>query len=458
MLHLMACEPFVFSVFCLISIVFIHFLHLIIGFWFDAPPVLALCDRLRYNEHKYERWNREMSKIKELFSDWRYIRICLYVIFTVGTLYILYFVLKNIDVVFGGAVSAIGSILSALSPLFIGLFLAYLLSPLVDFIDKRIMSRFFVNLHKTTSKGKKRLLASRRTASIVVTYLIVILLVCVVIYFFAFLIIGQLAFNSLSGMVDSITNYFQQYGDNFRDLAARIPESTGIQDKLQESAANIATWIGNHFSANAVIDFVSNIGGGILNMVLGIVISIYLIKDKDFFKGLWNKLTQILLPEKNRIDLNSILADINQVLSRFLRGQMLDALIIAILSSVGLTMIGLDFAVFIGCFAGLANVIPYFGPLFGMVAAVIVGLLSGNFSQAILAVIVLLIIQQIDGNIIYPHVVGSSTGLHPVFILLAVMFAGHFWGIVGMLVAVPTAACIKLFLTRRFGEAESKPG
>lgn len=399
-----------------------------------------------------------MAKIKELFSDWRYIRVCLYVIFTVGILYILYFILKNIDVIFGGTVSVIGSILSALTPLFIGLFLAYLLSPLVDFVDKRVMSRLFVNIRKTTSKGKQRLLSSRRTASIVTTYLLIILLVCVVIYFFAFLIIGQLAFNSLSGMVDSITNYFQQYADNFRDLAAKIPESSGIQDKLQESAASIATWIGKHFSASAVIDFVSNIGGGILNMVLGLVISIYLIKDKDFFKGLWNKMTRAGLSEKNRIGLNGVLSDINQVLSRFLRGQLLDALIIAILSSVGLTMIGLDFAVFIGCFAGLANVIPYFGPLLGMVAAVIVGLLSGNFSQAILAVIVLLIIQQIDGNIIYPHVVGSSTGLHPVFILLAVMFAGHFWGIVGMLLAVPTAACIKLFLTRRFGEAESKPG
>ncbi|MDD2483817.1 MAG: AI-2E family transporter [Eubacteriales bacterium] len=396
-----------------------------------------------------------MSKLKELFSDWRYIKVCLYVVFTVGLLYVFYFVLKNIDVVFSGFVTAIGSVLSALSPLFIGLFLAYLLSPLVDFIDQKLMSRLFLNLKKKSSKKQQRLLASRRTASIVVTYLVVVLVICAIIYFFAFLIIGQLAFDSLSGMLDNITEYFIQYEDSFRRLAASIP-SSGIEDKLQESAADIASWISKHFSANSVIHFIGNIGGGILNIVLGAVVSIYLIKDKDFFKGLWTKATTTLLPDKARFSLQRLLRDINQILSQFLRGQMIDALIIAILSSVGLTAIGLDFAVFIGCFAGLANVIPYFGPFLGMIPAVIVALLSGSFSQAILAVVVLFVIQQVDSNIIYPRVVGSSTGLHPVFILVAVTFGGYFWGIVGMLVAVPIAACIKLFLTRRIDATAEK--
>ena len=396
-----------------------------------------------------------MSKLKELFSDWRYIKVCLYVVFTVGLLYVFYFILKNIDVVFSAFITAISSVLSALSPLFIGLFLAYLLSPLVDFIDQKLMSRLFLNLKKKSSKKQQRLLASRRTASIVVTYLIVVLVICVIIYFFAFLIIGQLAFESLSGMLDNIIEYFVQYEDSFRDLTASIP-SSGIEDKLQEAAADIASWISKHFSANSVIHFIGNIGGGILNIVLGAVVSIYLIKDKDFFKGLWTKATTTLLPDKARFSLQRLLRDINQILSQFLRGQMIDALIIAILSSVGLTAIGLDFAVFIGCFAGLANVIPYFGPFLGMIPAVIVALLSGSFSQAILAVVVLFVIQQVDSNIIYPRVVGSSTGLHPVFILVAVTFGGYFWGIVGMLLAVPIAACIKLFLTRRIDATAEK--
>ena len=395
-----------------------------------------------------------MSKLKEMLSDWRYIRICLYVVFTVGLLYILYFILKNIDVVFGAAVAAVGSVLSALSPLFIGLFLAYLLSPLVDFIDRKVMGRLFKTLPHSL-KGQKKKLASRRTASIVLTYLLIFLIVCIVIYVFAFLIIGQFAFQSLAGVLDNITEYFLQYEDSFRNLAAQIPTG-GIEDKLQESAADIASWISDHFSADAVITYIGNLGGGLVNMVLGIVVSIYLIKDKDFFLGLWDRLLAVLLPERGRLCVRAVLTDINQVLSQFLRGQLLDAVIIAILSSVALTVIGLDFAVFIGCFAGLANVIPYFGPFLGMIPAVIVGLLSGGFSQALLAVILLLVIQQIDSNIIYPRVVGSSTGLHPVFILLAVTIGGYFGGIVGMLIAVPIAACLKLFLTRRY-DTEEKP-
>jgi predicted PurR-regulated permease PerM len=404
-----------------------------------------------------ERWNPDMPKIKELFADRRYMKVCLYVIFTVGTLYLLYFTLKNIGVIFGGAFSVIASILSALTPLFIGLFLAYLLSPLVDFIDTRIISRLFSNLRKSTSKGKQWLYSLHRPASIALTYLAIILLVCAVIYFFASLIIGRFSFHSFSDMLNSITNYFQQYVDNFRNLAAKIPAGSGIQLKLHDTVASIVTWFGDHFNASVVLGFVGSIGGGILNMILGIVVSIYLIKDKDFFLGLWNKTTRIVLPDKARFSLSRILGDINSVLSKFLRGQLLDALILAILSSIGLTMIGLDFAVVIGCFAGLTNIIPYFGSLIGITLAIIVGLLSGGVSKAVLAVLVLLIIQQIDGNIIYPHVVGSSTGLHPVFVLLAVIFAGHFWGIAGMIVAIPTAACIKLFLVRRFGGIESTP-
>lgn len=134
---------------------------------------------------------------------------------------------------------------------------------------------------------------------------------------------------------------------------------------------------------------------------------------------------------------------------RFLRGQLLDALIVAIITSVILTIIRLDFAVLLGCFAGLTNVIPYFGPVFGAIPAVIVALFTGGLAKAVITLVAFIIIQQIDANLIYPKVVGSSTGLHPVFVLLAVTFGGYFWGIIGMVLAVPVVACIKQFIIRK---------
>ncbi|MDD3874541.1 MAG: AI-2E family transporter, partial [Methanosarcina sp.] len=94
------------------------------------------------------------------------------------------------------------------------------------------------------------------------------------------------------------------------------------------------------------------------------------------------------------------------------------------------------------------------GPILGIIPAAIIGLLSEGISKAILAIVLLLVIQQIDSNIIYPKIVGSNTGLHPVFVLVAITFAGYFWGILGMLLAVPAAACIRLFIVRKIKDLD----
>ena len=131
-----------------------------------------------------------------------------------------------------------------------------------------------------------------------------------------------------------------------------------------------------------------------------------------------------------------------------MRGALLDAVFVAILSSIGLSIVGLDFAVFIGVFAGIANVIPYFGPLIGMIPAFLIGWLTSDFVHGVLAVLVLVIVQQIDSNIIYPKVVGSSTGLHPLAVLLAVSVFGYFGGIIGMILAVPIAGILQVFILK----------
>jgi len=391
-----------------------------------------------------------MSKIKEIFSDWRYLKFCFYIAFTAALLYILYFIIKNFDTVFEYTMSLLGDVLSALSPLFIGLILAYLLSPLVDIMDEKLMSNFFFNLPEDPIKLEKRL-QIRRTVSILLTFLLIFFIIIVIIYAFAFLIVGQLVFDSLSSVMDSIEAYFIQYEDILIDLIDKLPNS-GLEDKLQDVINGIAAWIAEHFSAEAVIGVIAKIGGSILNIVLGIVIAIYLIKDKDLFIRMYRKTLHVCLPMTYSARIGETLSDINMVMSKFLRGQLLDALIVAIISSITLTVIGLDFAVLIGCFAGIANIIPYFGPIIGAIPAAIIGLLTGGISQGILAVVLLLIVQQIDSNIIYPKVVGTSTGLHPVTILVAVMFGGYFWGILGMLLAVPVVACIKLFIVRKVKE------
>ncbi|MDD3200273.1 MAG: AI-2E family transporter [Eubacteriales bacterium] len=388
-----------------------------------------------------------MSKLKEMLSDWKYIKLCLYIVFTAALLYIIYLIIGNMDQILRVTKSIFGSLTSAFSSLIIGLIIAYLLSPLVELINQKVVSRFFFKLPADPLKLEKRL-GLQRTISILITFLLIFLIICIIIYAFAFLIIGDLVFASLQNMVDSIIDYFMQYESVFRGLAAAIPNS-GIEERVQNIANEIITWFSDNFSTAAIINFITNLGGGILNMFLGVIISIYLLKDKDFFIRLWRKTLHLILPMKANARVTETLSDINMVISKFLRGQLLDALFIAILSSIGLSIIGLDFAVFLGCFAGLCNIIPYFGPIISAIPAALIGLLTGGISQALLAILVLIIIQQIDSNILYPRVVGSSTGLHPLFILISVTVGGYYAGLIGMILAVPTAAIIKVLIMKK---------
>lgn len=388
-----------------------------------------------------------MSKVKEMLSDWKYIRLCLYIIFTAALLYIIYLIIGNLDNVLAAVSAVVSSIISAFSPLIVGLIIAYLLSPLVELINSKVVSRFFFKTPSDPIKAEKRL-GRRRTVSILITFLLIFLIICVIIYAFAFLIVGGLVFSSLQNMVDNIVNYFLKYESEFKSWAAAIPNS-GIEERLQSYANDVISWLYNNFSAAGIMKFIGNIGGGIMNLVLGMIISIYLLKDKEFFLRLWRKALHLMLPMKANAVVTETLSDINKVLSQFLRGQLLDALIIAVLSSIGLSLIGLDFAVFIGCFAGLCNIIPYFGPIISMVPAGVVGLITGGPAEALFAILVLVVIQQIDSNIIYPRVVGSSIGLHPLFVLISVVVGGYYGGILGMILAVPVAAIIKVFIMKK---------
>jgi predicted PurR-regulated permease PerM len=366
-----------------------------------------------------------MPKNSNFTFNRQYLVVSAYVVVTSIILFISYQLILH----FGSVVAAItgffANLLSALSPVIIGLVIAYLLGPLVKVIDRRIMGRLFYKIPTDPQKALKRE-KHLHTLSILVTFLIIISVFCLIVYTLAVLIVGQLVFTSLGQMTQSIVDYFLKYEQILHDLISQVPGS-GLEQKLQEVVVSLAAWLSGHFSTTSIISFIFDIGGGILNVFLGAIVSIYFLLDASFFKRLWSKMLSLTLSEPRIVQVTSTLAEINVVIGQFLRGQLLDGLIIAILSSIGLTAVGLDFAVFIGFFAGLANIIPYFGPILGMIPAVIVALMTEGFSQALLAVLVLFVIQQIDSTIISPRVVGASTGLHPVFVLAAVIFAGYFW-------------------------------
>lgn len=241
----------------------------------------------------------------------------------------------------------------------------------------------------------------------------------------------------------------------FQNWVANIPSDV-LSAKMASLEDTILKWVSNHFNAQSAISQLTSIGGRIVTFILGVIISFWFILDKEFFLGLCRRFFRAVLPGRGATVLDSNLKEIDAILSRFVRGILLDTVIIAVLSSIVLSILGLKFAVFIGVFAGLCNVIPYFGPIMGMIPAFIVGFINGGIMGGIIPVIALIVIQQIDGNFIYPKVVGSSTGLHPVTVLLAVVVGGVYGGIVGMIIAVPITGIIKLYVVKFIRHLENR--
>lgn len=394
-----------------------------------------------------------MKRFKSLINEPSFIRSSLFIVFNAFLLYVLYFIIKNFDHIAIAGTNAIGQLIGALSPLFIGLIVAYLLDPLVTQIDQRMLQRALVK-KQSTDKTKQRQSVTR-ILSILLTFIIVLAIIVLIIYGFTAMILGQFVFTDIFATAETLLQHLLSYETELKLWITQTFPDGYLSAKVMEAANIIIMWVTDNFSASSAVSAVTGAIGSIINFAIGLIISIYLLKDKDFFIRLWNRLLVLIIPEKASGIVNSTLHEIDNVISLFIRGALIDAVFVAILSSIGLSILGIEFSVFIGIFAGICNVIPYFGPVLGMIPAFIMGWLTGDFIHGLLAIVVLLIVQQIDSNIIYPKVVGSSTGLHPLAVLLAVSVFGYFGGILGMLLAVPSAGVIQIFIKKWVHRRES---
>lgn len=387
-----------------------------------------------------------MNRLKKYSKDKNFIKWSFFIIFNAAMLCVLFFVIRDIGTILSTLYGWLRTLLDAFWPLILGLILAYLLDPLSETIDSRLMSRL-IKLPDDQAKIEKRK-NLRHLLSVILTYIIAIAAIIAIICGFTVMIIGNVDFADLPGTFSEFVRGLTHYETAFRSwIDGNVPAGM-LSENLTDITNSVMTWISDNISASSVISFFTGISGSIVDVVVGIIISIYLMKDKQFFLGLWRKFLNLTLSERHVAVVSDTLGAIDGVFSKFIRGALLDALIIALLSSIGLSIMGLQGAVFIGIFAGIANVIPYFGPVIGMIPAFLMGLCTDGFWSGALAVIILLVIQQIDCNLIYPKIVGTSTGLHPLMVLLAVSVFGYFGGILGMLLAVPIAGVIQVFVKK----------
>lgn len=346
--------------------------------------------------------------------------------------------------------AALGTLEQLLTPLLGALIIVYLLRPGVQAVETFLAGRPMVK-----SPGL------RRIVGIVVVYLAVIAIFVGLVYGIYAMIGGKLSNNAtLTDMITDLAEYQKKSILSVNAITEKlqslnIPIGANLNEKIAELVSSVQRYFAYILEHTA--SFVISLGGNIFTFVLAAVLSIYLIKDAEYFADLWHKLFGLLFGRSAAgAKVAEVLAIVNDTFRRYIRGQLLEAAIVGLLSAVVLYLIGIDYAIMIGVISGICNMIPYIGPIAGTVLAVLIALLSGQPLLALWATAGMILVQQIDNNLLAPKIVGDSVGLHPVFTMLAIVIGGNVGGLVGMLTAVPVAASVKILLNRWYESHQEK--
>ncbi|MBM7710527.1 AI-2E family transporter [Enterococcus xiangfangensis] len=323
---------------------------------------------------------------------------------------------SKIDFVF----QPIGTFFTTLfAPILIAGFLYYLLNPLVNLLAKL---------------GVKRLIA--------IALIFVLLIGMVVLIFLSVIpnLVEQLV--SLAKNIPSFVNNMQNWLQELADSATRFPIFKELDVDKYISNLDVSAGSIIQQSLTGMTNGLGSIIGKITTVVLLLVtvpfILFYMLKDGE--KLVPN--IERLFPEKQRGNIKGLLEQLNKTLSDYISGQAIECLFVGTFTFLGYLLIGVDYAFLFGVIAGLTNLIPYLGPYLGLAPALVYTFFDSPY-KALLCILVVLIVQQVDGNVIYPNVIGKTLNIHPLTIILILLVAGKLSGVLGVFLGVPVYAILR---------------
>lgn len=199
-----------------------------------------------------------------------------------------------------------------------------------------------------------------------------------------------------------------------------------------------------------------NLTSGVLNAFIGLIVSVYMLLEKEAIFAACGRLTRAFFSEEKTILLRDYVLKINQVFSRYIYSRVVDALIIAVLGTIVLLILNLKYALVFGLFLGLCNLIPYFGSIIGTVVIALFAVFSGGWTSGVWTALSLLVLEQIDGNLIGPKIMSEQLDASPLWIIFAVSAGGKLFGVLGMLLSVPVLVVVKLILSDLLRAREAK--
>lgn len=330
------------------------------------------------------------------------------------------------------------------NPILCGIIFAYLMTPIVNYLESRFLIYLFTRTSEITVKKKKYM----RIVSVCMTIVLVIL----VIYGFFSTLIPNLVesitniSSQFSNYVQNLTHFIEKYLEANPDIEKLVMQIIGtysenirnyLNDKVPQMESILKTM------SLSLLSVVKTLW----NLVIGLIISIYVLFNKETFAGQFKKILYALFSKKHANGLIQNLRFTSDTFLGFLSGKIVDSFIIGILCFAGTRFLKMPYALLISVIVGVTNIIPFFGPYIGAIPSAILVLMV-NPVKCLYFIIFILILQQLDGNVIGPKILGQSTGLTGFWIIFSITIFGGLFGVVGMIIGVPFFAVVYAMVRR----------
>ncbi|MDD6208663.1 MAG: AI-2E family transporter [Clostridiales bacterium] len=366
----------------------------------------------------------------------KYTTISIYVILTAAAIFGLGLVFQHATELITSILEGTSWLLKVVKPVIIGFVLAYILDPVVDLFQKWLQKIKYFDRHKKRARG----------ISILVTYLLVVFFVVAIISLLVFSVTDQLRVANFEDIIAVCNSYIGSVNEMYGQILKWLNELNIQSDELSAYVKEISGHLIEYLKAvleGAALS-VGNISGFMTTAVFAIIISIYFLVDGKMIGCFLRKVFRAFFNDKINDWAGTVISDADTVFSGYMRGQLTDAFVMMILISLSLSLLGVKFSVLIGVMAGIGNLIPYCGPVVAYGLTAIVCLLNGDIKKLVIGIIVLFVIQTIDGNLIGPKLLSQSIDIHPLLVIVSLIFGSAVGGFLGMLLAVPVGAFLKV--------------
>ena len=339
-----------------------------------------------------------------------------------------------------------GKLFSILAPILYGMGMAYLLAPIVNFLERNIL-RLRDALEKKRGKSFRIHKGWLRAASIFLTWAAMLVLL----YLLFNMLVPELV-DSVTTLVNNLESYYKTTYDWVSGLLSDNPKLTELAGSFYNEASQWLTTKLLPGLQTAVTNFTGSLVTGVWsilvfakNFLIGIIVSVYLLAAKEKSAARCCKLLYGVLPEDKAAFTVRGFRRVDYIFSGFVRGKLLDSLIIGILCFIGCSILKMPYTPLVSVIVGVTNVIPFFGPFLGAIPCALLILLVSPL-KCLYFVIFIFLLQQLDGNVIGPKILGDSTGISSIWVIVAILIGGGFGGVLGMFLGVPIFACLQVLV------------